>query len=39
MAVMGLGASTGAEVQLDVQGIDAEQAYAELAAFLDSGGA
>jgi phosphotransferase system HPr (HPr) family protein len=39
MAVMGLGASTGAEVELDVQGNDAEQAFAELTAFLGSGGA
>lgn len=39
MAVMALGASTGAEVELDVQGIDAEQALVELTAFLGSAGA
>ena len=39
MAVMALGASTGAEVELDVQGNDAEQAFVELTAFLGSGGA
>jgi phosphotransferase system HPr (HPr) family protein len=39
MAVMSLGASAGAEVELDVQGSDAEQASAELTAFLGSGGA
>jgi phosphocarrier protein HPr len=38
MAVMALGASTGAEVELDVQGNDAEQAFAELTTFLGSGG-
>jgi phosphotransferase system HPr (HPr) family protein len=39
MAVMGLGASTGVQVELDVQGNDANQAFAELTAFLGSGGA
>jgi phosphotransferase system HPr (HPr) family protein len=39
MAVMGLGASTGAEVELDVEGNDADQAFTELTAFLGSGGA
>ena len=38
MAVMSLGASAGAEVELDVQGSDAEQALAELTAFLRSSG-
>ena len=38
MAVMSLGASAGAEVELDVQGSDAEQAFAELTAFLGSRG-
>ena len=37
MAVMSLGASAGAEVELDVQGKDAEQACAELTTFLGSG--
>jgi phosphocarrier protein len=37
MAVMGLGASTGAVVELDVQGNDAEQAFVELTAFLGGG--
>jgi phosphocarrier protein HPr len=39
MGVMGLGASMGAEVELDVQGNDADQAFAELTTFLGSGGA
>ena len=38
MAVMALGASAGAEVELDIQGNDADQAYAELTTFLGSGG-
>ena len=38
MAVMSLCASAGAEVELDVQGNDAEQARAELTTFLGSGG-
>jgi phosphocarrier protein len=38
MAVMGLGASSGAEVELDVQGHDAEQAFTQLTAFLAAGG-
>jgi phosphotransferase system HPr (HPr) family protein len=38
MAVMSLGASAGAEVELDVQGNDAQQARAELTTFLGSRG-
>jgi phosphotransferase system HPr-like phosphotransfer protein len=38
MAVMSLGASAGAEVELDVQGNDAEEACVELTTFLGSGG-
>jgi phosphocarrier protein len=37
MAVMSLGAGAGAEVELDVQGNDAEEACAELTTFLSSG--
>jgi phosphocarrier protein len=38
MAVMSLGASAGAELELDIQGNDAEQAFTELTSFLRSGG-